>query len=218
MMKKIVIFDIDDTLVKGQSQKLFLDFLYKNNYISLFYYLKISLWFLVYKLGFITNPRPVMEYAFGFLKNKSQNEINMISDIFFQNILKKRFYSKTIDILNEHRKNGASIILISNAVDVLVKRISDFLGVDTFFCTKLEIFNGKYTSKIDGEIMYASNKLETIRKYIIKNDFSDYDMWFYTDHESDTPLLLEATHPNVVNPTNKLKKIATIKKWPIINE
>ncbi len=67
-MKDLVILDLDNVIVKGQSQKLLLNYLFKRKLIGYWYFLKIYLWFVFYKIGLIKNPKRVMEYAFSFLK------------------------------------------------------------------------------------------------------------------------------------------------------
>ncbi|MDD2935642.1 MAG: hypothetical protein PHX25_04205, partial [Candidatus Pacebacteria bacterium] len=59
-----VIFDVDDTLIKGQSQKIFIDYLFKKKMISFFVYLKILIWFSLYKIGLGSNPKSVAEDSF----------------------------------------------------------------------------------------------------------------------------------------------------------
>jgi len=68
--KELVIFDLDGVIVKGQSQKYFLDFLFKKGKIPLYFYLRVYLWFFLYRIGLVKNPKSVMKYAYSFLKGK----------------------------------------------------------------------------------------------------------------------------------------------------
>jgi len=216
-MKELVIFDVDNTIVKGQSQELFLNFLYKNGYIPIFYYLRIMVWFIFYKLGLVKNPLSIMKYAFVFVKNKEVTEIDIIAEKFFENVLKKRIYPESIDIIKEHQKNGREVILVSNAADILVEKIAKYLNVSEFLSTKLEIIGRRYTGNITGDIMYGGNKLKALNKYLESDNFYPDSLWSYADHSSDIPLLSQTAHPHAVNPTKKLKENAITKNWPILN-
>ena len=50
-IKPIAIFDIDNTLIKGQSQLLFVRYLYTEGKLSCLKYFKVLLWFVLYKIG-----------------------------------------------------------------------------------------------------------------------------------------------------------------------
>lgn len=216
-MKEIAIFDIDDTIINGQSQKLFLDFLFKNNYISASYFLHLSLWFIFYKVGLIKDPKSAMEYAFSFVKNKTEPDVAGMVDKFFNSVLVYKIYPEAKKIIKDHKDNGRLVLLISNAVDVLVKKISSYLGADDFISTKLEVINGVYTGNINGNIIYGEIKKESVESYIKFKDITLENSWAYSDHMSDVFLLSIVKNPCVVNPSKKLRKYANRKGWPIIN-
>ncbi len=216
-MKEIVLFDVDDTIIKGQSQKLFLDFLFKNKYISISYFLRLSLWFVFYKMGLIKNPKSAMEYAFSFTKNKTESDIAGIVDKFFSSTLVYKIYPEAKKIIKEHRDKGRSVVLVSNAVDVLIKKISSYLEADDFISTKLEIVDGVYTGNINGNIMYGETKKQSVENYIKSKGITLDNSWAYGDHVSDIFLLSIVKNPYAINPSKELRKYANEKGWPIIN-
>lgn len=216
-MNEVVIFDVDDTIIKGQSQKLFLGFLFKNKYISIFYFLRLSLWFVFYKMGLIKNPKSAMQYAFSFTKNKTENEIADIVDKFFNSVLVYKIYPEAIKIIKEHKDSGRSVLLVSNAVDVLIKKISSYLEADDFISTKLEIVDGVYTGNINGNIMYGEIKKKSVEDYIKLKGITLDKSWAYGDHVSDIFLLSIVKNPHAVNPSKELRRYANDKGWPIIN-
>lgn len=215
-MKEIVLFDVDDTIIKGQSQKLFLDFLFKNNYVSIAYFLRLSLWFIFYKIGLIKNPKSAMQYAFSFTKNRTELDIAGIVEKFFNSTLVYKIYPEAKKIIKEHRDKGRSVLLVSNAVDVLIRKIASYLEADDFISTKLEIIDGVYTGNINGNIMYGEIKKQSVEHYIKSKGFTLDNSWAYGDHMSDIFLLSIVKNPYVINPSKELKGYATNKNWPII--
>lgn len=167
-MKDMVILDLDGVIIKGQSQRLLLSYLFKKRLIGLFYYLKIYFWFILYKLRLVKNPKKVMEYAFGFLKNKATEEIDKIANDFFDNVLKKFIYKEIVDIINKHKEEERVLLLVSNAIDIIVKKVSQFLNIENYISTHLEVSNNKYTGKIIGDIVYGKNKVNYIKNFIEK--------------------------------------------------
>lgn len=216
-MNELVIVDIDNTLVKGQSQNILLDYLYRRKIIGVFYFVKIYLWFILYRFGLVKNPKPILEYAVRFLKDKDVVSVERIIKKFVDTTLRHFFFAEALEIIRIHKKAGRKIILVSNAVDVLVKEISDLVAANDYIASALEIKDNVHTGKIVGQLVYGDRKLAVVKSYAEKHgEFSFKNMWVYADHYSDEKLLSAVGHPYAVNPDSGLKKIAIAKKWPIL--
>lgn len=215
-MKKLAIFDIDGTIVRGQSQKLFLKYLLSTGQISRSFYLRLMMWFILYKLGLVKDPKKTMEYAFSFLKGREVGEIAAMAQDFFEKGLKSCIYSDASDIISKHQDEGCEVILVSNAAEPIVKTLASYLKASQYICTTLEIIDGHYTGKIT-DIMYGERKAEAVKSFIEANGFDPSDSWAYGDHSSDEYVLSLVGHPVAVNPTPSLLKIANGRHWQIVN-
>lgn len=208
--------DVDGTLIAGQSQKLFLDFLYQKRIVSFFYYVRILIWFLLYKIHFVHNPEKVMNYAYAAIRGWSKREVDALADEVYQETLRGLVNKKLQAILNQHHESGAHILLISNSSDIIVRKLAEHLDGVEYRATKLEIENGVYTGLIVPPIMYGAEKVfaleEFLRKYALKNAY----IITYTDHISDLPLLMRSDECHAVNPHGALKRIAKQKAWDIM--
>jgi len=214
-MKELVIFDIDGTIVKGQSQLRFLRYMLATKRISRFFYLKILPWFLLYKMNLIKDPRKPMEMAFSFVRGKTVNEIAILVNEFFNNDLRQTMYKDAIDLINEHKKSGRRIILMSNSAEPIVHRIADHVGISEYVCTILETEDGKYTGRVKS-IIYGDAKTVEAKRFADANGFNLENTWAYGDHISDQPLLSIVGHPTATNPSPALALVAKQKGWPII--
>ena len=215
-MNELVILDLDGVIIKGQSQRIFLNYIFKKKLVGLFFYFKIYLWFVFYKLGIIKNPKKIMDYAFFSLKDMEIDKVEEIAKIFFDDVLCNFIFPEIVDIINEHKSKSRELLIISNAADIFVKRVADFLGIKNYISTRLETINGKFTGKILGNIVYGKNKADFIKEFIKKNNLDFNNTYAYTDHISDLDLLLFASDPYTVNPDRLLKKEAEKRNWPIL--
>ena len=215
LMKELVIFDVDETIVHGQSQELFLRYLLKIKRIGYFFYLKLLTWFVLYKIGIIKDPKKPMVYAYSFLKGKSVAEIAWLAHDFFERTLKSAIYPRAIDIIREHKNMGRIVVLVSNSIEQIVKELADYLHIDSYITTTLETKDGYYTGVIHG-MVYGNYKTEVVNKFIKENDLNLETAWAYGDHISDQPLLSIVANPVVVNPSPALMEIAQKKHWPIM--
>ena len=128
----VVFFDIDDTLVRGQSQKLFINFIWKKGLVSSWFYVRLMFWFLLYRAHIIKDPSIVARYAFGFLKNMPRKKLTELVDLFFDQILIHQFYNEALSIIKEHQKEGKQIYLVSNAFDALVNSVAIYVKADGY--------------------------------------------------------------------------------------
>ena len=215
-MNELVIFDLDNTIIKGQSQKLFLGYIFKKRLITRFFYVKLMLWFVLYKLGLINNPKKVMEYSFRFLKDKDVDEFKRIINDFFEQELKHYIFEDMLEIIEEHKSKKRKTLIISNAISFIPQRVADFLGIDYSIGTELEQKNNKFTGKIKGDIIYSKKKVVAIDYFIRKNKISLNNSYGYSDHHSDLPFLQIVDNPIVVNPDSKLEEKAKKEGWPIL--
>lgn len=215
-IKELVILDLDNVIIKGQSQKYFLDYLFKKGHINSFFYFRIYLWFLLYKLGLVKNPKNIMEYAFSSLKEVNIDKAKKIVSNFFNENLNKFIFKEMVAIIEEHRNKNRELIIVSNAIDIIVKKIAEYLNIKNYIGTKLEIKKNKFTGKILGDIVYGKNKKYLVQNFIIKNNLIIKNSWAYADHISDLDLLLFVDYPFIVNPDNLLCEEAKKRNWDIL--
>ncbi len=215
-MKELIIFDVDNTIIAGQSQALLIKYLYKKGYVSFLYFVSLLTWVFLYKLGIVKDPLVPMKYGLSFAKGKTIDEVQKIIDDFFDTILINRIYKNILEIISEHKNKNRDIILVSNAPDILIKKVAEYLKINIFISTNLEVVDGVYTGNIFGEIMYGEQKLLAVKKYIESKDYSLENSWAYGDHDSDIFLLEKVSHPYAVNPSKLLKLVAEKNNWPIL--
>jgi HAD superfamily hydrolase (TIGR01490 family) len=199
----LAIFDLDGTLINGQSQKYLIDYFYKNKLISRFDYFYILTWFVGYKLGFFNDPRYILEYAFKIIKGKDVVEMNKIMKEFYDNSLQSFLNLKVVGKLIEHQDQKDKIFIVSNAVKPLVEVVSRELGVENIIATELQKENGLYTGRIKGEIVYGAEKVKRLQEIFSEEELKE--SCAYADHRSDIDLLKIAKHPFLVNPSKKTK-------------
>lgn len=213
---QVVVFDLDGTLIKGQSQKYFAKYLYRIGIISGVDFLAALIWFAGYRIGIIDDPGTAMNKFYSFLKGKDPRVVDEIARDFFNKELKAHINMATASTLGDHRKLGRRILIASNAPEFIVKCAAEFLKASDYLATKFEISSGVYTGRVTGDLMYNINKSKAVSNFIATQRLNHRALWVYTDHISDLPLLEIAKNKIVVNPDRKLAKLANKLKWKTI--
>lgn len=214
-MNRVVFFDVDNVLIRGQTQELVVKFLFKKKKINLFLLIKLCVWFFLYKFNIIHDVVRIRKKALRILAGWDVLEGKLFFEEFFQKEIKPRVFSESVAIIQQHIREGREIILVSASLDEIVGRLRDFLGLKYEISVNLEKINGKYTGKSIGIIPYGVNKVKVI-EYLIKNNGLTLEgSYAYADHFSDLDLLEIVTYPAVVNPDRNLRKIAVSREWRV---
>jgi len=66
-----------------------------------------------------------------------------------------------------------------------------------------------------GKVVYGENKVNLIKNFVKQNCYDLKLSYSYSDHYSDINLFKMVEYPVIVNPDNKLKKVALLKGWEI---
>ncbi|MBP1745332.1 MAG: HAD-superfamily hydrolase [Firmicutes bacterium] len=215
-MKSIVVFDLDGTLIKGQSQRLFLNYVFKKRMIGSLPYARIISWFVLRKIGIAHHPRKTMEYGFRFLQGLDTSQFDRMIGDFFSKSLQHAFFRNAKELVQKHNNGRSEIMLVSNAIEPIVKKAGSHLGIKNCVGTKLEIKNNKLTGKIAGNIMLGFNKIHPIKSHVANNNLTLADSWAYSDHISDLPVMEMVSNPVAVNPERNLHRKAINRNWPVL--
>lgn len=212
-----VFFDVDNTLVKGQTQQILVRYLYKKGKIKLFFLLKIFLWFLLYKLNLVKDVFTIREKTFERFAGWKVSELNATVKESFEKEIKPRIFPQSLKLIQLHMKENYEIILTSASLSNLMEVFRQYLGTTFAISTKLAVHEDMFTGKVSGLIAYGENKVRMAKELVQRQEMSLNGSYGYADHISDLPLLELVDNPIAVNPGRKLRKIATKNSWECIS-
>lgn len=215
--QNIVFFDIDGTLLKGQSQIAFLRFLLKEKQVSIFFYFFLIGGYALYKIGLIRSPRSIMELGVKYAVGKSVLEVDTLINRFLTIHKKDFIYEQALREIKDHQERGNRVVLLSSTLYPIAYSLGKFIGVKDVLATEVTTSNGVYVGKIDGDILYGENKVASAQDYLNTLKAQWENTWAYGDHSSDIPLLEKVKYPIAVNPDSGLENIASHNHWKILN-
>lgn len=213
-MNKIVFFDVDNVIIRGQTQKYLLKYLFKKRKISFCLFVQLCIWFLLYKWGIVKDTAKIRKKAFSSFCNWSYQDSKIIFDDFFRSVLEVKIHLKCVNIIKKHILDGDIVVLLSASLSEIVNRIKDYLSVSYAISTYLEVVDGKYTGRILGEVPYGGKKVDKVKEFIKSNNMEKWKTCAYADHISDLSLLNMVDYPIVINGDRELMQIAKDKSWP----
>ena len=208
---KLVLFDLDDTLLAGDTEGEWVKFMIDNEIVKDESFLeKMAIFTDNYRNGRLD----IFEYSNFLLGPLSGiNEVNFKEKVeeFSKKVVENLSDVTTSRLLNKHSSDEC--VITSGTLSFLVKEISNELGVEHYFGTDAEIISGSYTGKVSGYPNFSEEKVRRIKHWI--GDRSFEDIYAYSDSIHDLALLEFSNFPTAVNPDMQLMKIAEQRHWKI---
>lgn len=123
-------------------------------------------------------------------------------------------YSEGVALIEEHRRAGRDVIIVSSSGSDIVEIIGELLGVDLAIGTRMVAQDGHYTGEIEF-YAYGEGKAEAIRALARERGYDLAACYAYSDSITDLPMLEAVGHPTAVNPDAALRRAAIEREWSI---
>ncbi len=216
MTEVVAVFDLDGTLVVGQTQALLVRFLRKARVVSLVFVVGTALWFLAYKAGLVKVTEASRAKGAGVLTGLTEERVVRLMERFTAEVMVPRLHPGAVAALDAHQNDGNRVVVVSAALQPLVEALCRRLGVTEYAGARCEVVDGRYTGRLEGPVPYAAQKARVAEKFIAEWGADPADCWAYADHDTDLELLRFVGHPVAVNPRPGLREVAEREGWPIL--
>lgn len=213
----LAIFDLDNTLIAGDSDHSWGEFLVAQSIVDAKIYKAMNDKFYAdYESGNL-DIFAYLAFSVEPLSRLSMSDLNSLHRQFMRDVINPMKLSQASDLINSHRQAGDRLLVITSTNRFIVEPICQSLGINEIIATDLEIINGQYSGKILGTPTFKEGKVTRLSQWLEEQKESLKDSYFYSDSINDLPLLLEVTHPVAVDPDSALRKEAESRQWDIIS-
>lgn len=212
----LAIFDLDNTLLSGDSDYEWGQFLVEKGVVDDAEYRKKNDYFYAaYKRGDLD----IMAFLEFSLRPLAQNDRETLNDWhkqFMQERILPMIDEAARTLVEKHRAQGDTLLVITATNHFVTEPIAKEFGVNQLIATVPEEIDGQYTGKVSGIPCFRDGKVTRLEQWMIGKDEPLVDAWFYSDSHNDLPLLKLVGHPVAVNPDGQLEARADEAGWPII--
>ncbi len=218
----LAIFDLDNTLIAGDSDYLCGQFLVEKKLVDGNVYERENQRFYdEYKAGTL-DILEFLEFSLAPLSQHSIDELNALHKEFMLTRIDTIWLPSAEALLEKHRKNNDYLLIITATNHFVTAPIAQKLGVDDIIATMPEKIDNRYTGKITGIPCFQEGKVTRLEQWLEQKkqeqrEFNLQDSYFYSDSYNDLPLLQKVSHPVAVDPDDKLHKHAQQQGWPVIS-
>lgn len=213
----LAIFDLDNTLIGGDSDYLWGEFLVKNNYVDAEYFAEQNTQFYEdYKAGNL-DIMAYQRFALKPLSEQSMETLNKWHAQFMQTFIEPIILPKAQAIVDEHKAKGDRVMIITATNTFITRRIGLRYGITELLGTNGEIVNNRYTGEVTGTPTFQEGKVTRLNEWLAKENETLKGSYFYSDSFNDLPLLEIVDNPIIVDGDDKLIATAKQHNWPSIS-
>lgn len=209
----LVIFDLDETLLAGDSSSLFCHFLVEQGLADQPFIVKEQQLMALYSQQQLSMD-DYIAFQLSPLASISVADIEVLLPTFVANYIAPRFYPEALELIAQLRAQGDRILVISATAAFIVRAACQHLGIDDVIAIELEESEaGYYTGQIRGIPSYREGKVTRLKAWLNSQNETLENASFYSDSINDLPLLEAVPHPIATNPDDLLKQTAIERTW-----
>jgi HAD superfamily hydrolase (TIGR01490 family) len=213
----IALFDLDNTLIAGDSDYLWGCFLVEQGIVDGATYERENRRFYdQYKVGEL-DIHEFLDFQLRPLAEHSMNTLQKWRSQYIQEKITPILLPRAHALIDRHRQQGDTLVVITATNRFITSPIVELYGIQHLLATEPEIVNGSYTGSVTGIPCFQTGKVERLSDWLEDSRQSLDDSWFYSDSHNDLPLLGKVTHPVAVDPDEVLEQHAKDHDWPVIS-
>lgn len=213
----LAIFDLDNTLLGGDSDYLWGEFLIQQGIVDENHYRRENDRFYdEYKAGTL-NIYEFLEFSLAPLARYDMEYLHRLRLQYMTEKIQTILLPAAQELLDRHRRQQHTLLIITATNRFVTEPIAELLGVEHLLATEPEVIGNRYTGRVSGIPCFRDGKVTRLRQWLSQQGANLKDSWFYSDSHNDLPLLELVSNPVAVDPDETLAWHAQQKNWRVIS-
>ena len=219
-MKKLCLFDLDDTLLPLDSDHAWGEFVVRLGWVDeADFRRRNDAFYEQYQAGQL-DIHAYIAFASAPLRVRDAATLAAAQVRFMQEVIAPRILPPALELVQQHQAQGDLVALVTATNDFITAPIAAAFGIEHLIAVRLaRDEGGTITGAIRGTPSYREGKVVRVGQWLqgLGCDWHDFaDISVYSDSLNDLPLLERAHHPVATNPTPALEALAQERHWRIL--
>ena len=215
-MNELLIFDLDNTLLAGDSDRNWGIFLAEQKVVESTYLDESEKFYNNYYDGSL-DIDGFLSFCLKPLIDNDMEYLLKLRQQFIEDKIKPIVTQPGKEIINHAIQNGKTVVIATATNDFVTRPIADLFNVKTLIATEFEIKNQQFTGKVINAPCFREGKLNKVQKWVDDNNFDLSKASFYSDSFNDLPLLEKVKTPVIVDGDDKLVEIGKNRDWDCVS-
>lgn len=214
---RLAIFDLDHTLLAGDSDYLWGQYLVERGVVDpVEYERENQRHYDAYKAGTL-DIAAFCAFSFRPLAEHDLGQLQTWRSEFVRQKIEPIVAPGAPRLLERHRAEGATLLITTATNSFVTAPIAELLGVPHLLATEPEMQHGRFTGRLAGEANFQQGKVKRLHGWLAAQPQRFAHLSCYSDSRNDLPLLEMADHAVAVDPDEVLRQTAEQRGWPVIS-
>ena len=216
---KLALFDLDNTLLAGDSDFQWAQFLMEEGVIDRETHQAKNIKFYEdYQKGTL-DIFAFLDFQLEPLTRYPRSQLETWHQRYMKRKVLPMMTDKARKLVEKHRASGDLMMVITATNSFVTQPIAEAFGIEHLIGTVPEEVNGEFTGRVVGTPSFQEGKVSRLPQWLAERgqSLADFESWFYSDSQNDLPLLKMVNHPVAVNPDPVLESYAREQGWPVIS-
>lgn len=207
-------FDIDHTLIAGDTGMLFVRYLLRRGLLKPRNLIRPLYYTLLHRLNLLDINVLFARYT-DWVRGQVHTEIRELCDEWFAASVRPALYAPLVTTVAAHQRSGHVVAILSSATNYVAEPLGHELGIEHLLVNRLLVQDGRLTGEAVRPLCYGAGKLYWAQRFAEEQRIDLSQSYFYSDSASDLPVLDVVGHPRPVNPDRLLRRQARRRGWPV---
>jgi len=217
---ELALFDLDNTLLAGDSDYEWAQFLIERGVLDRgSYETRNDEFFRRYQAGTL-DIYEFLDFQLAPLARHPRAELDAWHAEFMDAKVRPMIGDRSRELVERHRRAGALCAIVTATNSFVTGPIAREFGVAHLIATEPEARAGRFTGKVAGTPCFRDGKVVRLGEWLaaIGRPLASFAASsFYSDSHNDLPLLERVTRPVAVDPDDALRQVAESRRWQIIS-
>ncbi len=216
----LVLFDLDNTLLSGDSDFEWSQFLIEQGVLEReLFEAKNLAFYEQYKAGTL-DIHEFLDFQLKPLARHARRVLDAWHEEFMRSKVRPMMGDKARGLVNKHLAAGDMCVVITATNSFVTAPIAREFGIEHLIATDPEERCGEFTGGVAGIPSFREGKVTRMENWLAQRGWnwdSFADSTFYSDSLNDLPLLTRVQHPVAVDPDPTLRAHAERHGWPVLS-
>jgi HAD superfamily hydrolase (TIGR01490 family) len=213
----LTIFDLDNTLLGGDSDYLWGRFLAREGVVDGDRYEhENARFYREYQSGTL-DIHEFLRFSLRPLRDQPRQRMEALRARFVTELIEPIMLAAARALIDAHQAAGDTLMIITATNAFVTAPIAERFGISHLIATQPAEENGQFTGEVEGVPAFREGKVTRLEEWLTAHRQDLTGSSFYSDSHNDLPLLERVERPVAVDPDRQLHAIATSRGWTILS-
>ncbi len=224
MKPRLALFDLDHTLLDGDSDVLWCAFLMDQGVLDrASFQPRNAAMERDYRAGTVC-VQDFSEFYISTLAGRTPAQWQARCQAFLKDVVAPRLSGAARALVQQQQDEGALVVLTTATNRCITELTARELGIEHLIATECEVaadgpLVGRFTGRTQGTPNMREGKVTRLHAWLAARGetLDSFDSWAWSDSMNDLPLLQAVQHPVATHPDLRLAALAAQRGWPVLH-